>query len=93
MSTTTASDRPARSLRKRQPSKLVDDIDVDLETLLQEHEEKGIDQRAQRDAKKQKKTVTNEEDEKYADALRGYEIPFDSLPALCIERIFAMVSS
>ena len=41
MSTTTASDRPARSLRKRQPSKLVDDIDVDLETLLQEHEEKG----------------------------------------------------
>ena len=74
MSTKTASDRPARSLRKRQPSKLVDDIDVDLETLLQEHEEKGIDQRAQRDAKKQKKTATSEEDEKYADALRGYRV-------------------
>ena len=83
--------RPTRSLRKRQPAKLADDIDFDLETLLKEHEQKGVEYRAKRDAKKQK-IGGDEADEKYADAFKGYDIPFDTLPALCIERIFAMVS-
>ncbi|KAL7555222.1 hypothetical protein ACHAWF_018967 [Thalassiosira exigua] len=89
-----ASSRPTRSLRKRQPTikSLADDIDFDLETLLAEHEREGVDFRAERDAKKQK-TEKDEEDEKYADAFKGYEIPFDALPALCIERIFAMMDS
>ena len=82
---------PTRSLRKRQPAKLADDIDFDLETLLKEHEQSGAEYRAKRDAKKTK-TVKDPEDEKYADAFKGYVIPFDSLPALCIEKVFAMVS-
>lgn len=87
------SSRPVRSLRKRQPStKLSDDLDYDLESLLKEHERKGEEYRAARDAKKRRKFKTPEE-EKYADAFKGYDIPFDALPALCIERIFAMVSS
>lgn len=32
-----------------------------------------------------------EEEAKYAGAFAGYEIPFDALPALCVERIFGMV--
>lgn len=86
-----SSSRPSRSLRKRQPAVLADDIDFDLETLLKEHEKIGEETRAKRDAKKQK-TEVSEEEEKYADAFKGYDIPFDTLPALCIERIFAMVS-
>lgn len=82
---------PTRSLRKR-PVKLADDIDFDLETLLKEHEKSGVEYRAKRDAKKTK-TVKDPEDEKYADAFKGYEIPLDSLPALCIEKIFAMLDS
>jgi len=82
--------RPTRSLRKR-PAKLADDIDFDLETLLKEHEKSGVEYRAKRDAKKTK-TVKDPADEKYADAFKGYEITLDSLPALCIEKIFAMVS-
>ena len=81
---------PTRSLRKR-PAKLADDIDFDLESLLKEHEKSGVEYRAKRDAKKTK-TAKDPEDEKYADAFKGYEIPLDSLPALCIEKIFAMVS-
>eukprot|EP00584_Thalassiosira_punctigera_P021481 CAMPEP_0172562840 /NCGR_PEP_ID=MMETSP1067-20121228/98625_1 /TAXON_ID=265564 ORGANISM="Thalassiosira punctigera, Strain Tpunct2005C2" /NCGR_SAMPLE_ID=MMETSP1067 /ASSEMBLY_ACC=CAM_ASM_000444 /LENGTH=588 /DNA_ID=CAMNT_0013353155 /DNA_START=390 /DNA_END=2153 /DNA_ORIENTATION=+ len=84
---------PSRSLRKRQPARLSDDLDYDLETLLKEHERSGIEHRALRDAKKQKNTEQSDEDAKYADAFKGYEIPFDSLPALCIERIFAMLDS
>jgi len=84
--------RASRSLRKRPPAKLADDLDYDLETLLNEHEKSGVDYRAKRDAKKQK-TGQSEEDEKYADAFKGYDIPFDALPALCIERIFAMLDS
>mmetsp|Transcript_16637 Transcript_16637/g.34983 ORF Transcript_16637/g.34983 Transcript_16637/m.34983 type:complete len:626 (-) Transcript_16637:241-2118(-) len=84
--------RAPRSLRKRQPAKLADDLDYDLETLLKEHELNGVEYRAQRDAKKPKTGETEEED-KYADAFKGYEIPFDTLPALCIERIFAMLDS
>mmetsp|Transcript_22739 Transcript_22739/g.49227 ORF Transcript_22739/g.49227 Transcript_22739/m.49227 type:complete len:626 (-) Transcript_22739:318-2195(-) len=87
-----SSSRPSRSLRKRQPAKLADDIDFDLETLLKEHEQKGAEHRAKRDAKKQK-TGKDEEVDKYAGAFTGYEIPFDTLPALCIERIFAMLDS
>ena len=83
--------RPTRSLRKRQPAKLADDIDFDLETLLKEHEKSGVEYRAKRDAKKTK-TVRDPAEDKYADAFKGYEIPLDSLPALCIEKIFAMVS-
>lgn len=84
------SSRPSRSLRKRQPTKLSEDLDFDLESLLKEHEQKGEEYRAKRDAKKQKK-AKDPEDEKYADAFKGYDIPFDTLPALCIERIFSMV--
>eukprot|EP00578_Thalassiosira_sp_NH16_P010740 CAMPEP_0181119948 /NCGR_PEP_ID=MMETSP1071-20121207/23879_1 /TAXON_ID=35127 /ORGANISM="Thalassiosira sp., Strain NH16" /LENGTH=588 /DNA_ID=CAMNT_0023204539 /DNA_START=88 /DNA_END=1851 /DNA_ORIENTATION=- len=87
-----SSSRPPRSLRKRQPAKLADDIDFDLETLLKEHEKDGEVKRANRDAKKMK-TANNEEDDKYADAFKGYDIPFDTLPALCIERVFAMLDS
>ena len=58
---------------------------------MKEHEKKGEEYRANRDNKKQKVYKT-EEDEKYADAFTGYNIPLDTLPALCIERIFAMVS-
>ncbi len=83
--------RPTRSLRKRQPAKLADDIDFDLETLLKEHEQSGVEYRAKRDAKKTK-TVKDPEDDKYGDAFKGYDIPFESLPALCIEKIFSMVS-
>lgn len=86
------SSRPSRSLRKRQPTKLADDIDFDLESLLKEHEQKGEEYRAAREAKKQKKSIDPEE-EKYADAFKGYDIPFDTLPALCIERIFSMLDS
>ena len=83
--------RPSRSLRKRQPTKLADDYDFDLESLLKEHEKKGEEYRAR---KKQKQPYKTEEDEKYADAFEGCECPpLDTLPALCIERIFAMVSS
>lgn len=82
-----------RSLRKRQPAKLADDIDFDLETLLKEHELSGVEHRAKRDAKKTKVAVKNPEVEKYADAFKGYVIPFESLPALCIEKIFAMLDS
>jgi len=85
--------RPSRSLRKRQPAKLADDLEYDLERLLKQHERRGVEQRATRDAKKQKKGKKNEEDERYADAFKGYEIPFDALPALCIERIFGMLDS
>jgi hypothetical protein len=83
--------RPTRCLRKRLPAKLADDIDFDLETLLKEHELSGVEYRAKRDAKK-RKTVKDPEDEKYADAFKGYDIPLESLPALCIEKIFSMVS-
>ena len=82
-----------RSLRKRQPAKLADDIDFDLETLLKDHEQSGVEHRAKRDAKKIKVAMKDPEDEKYADAFKGYSIPFESLPALCIEKIFAMVSN
>ncbi len=82
--------RPTRSLRKRQPAKLADDIDFDLETLLKEHEQSGVEYRAKRDAKKTK-TVKDPVDDKYADAFKGYDIPLESLPALCIEKIFSMV--
>ena len=84
--------RPSRSLRKRQPVKLADDIDFDLETMLEEHEQSGVEYRAKRDAKRLKSEEVDPEEEKYRDAFKGYDIPFDSLPALCIERIFAMVS-
>lgn len=86
--------RPSRScsLRKRQPAKLADDIDFDLETLLNEHERHGEETRAKRDAKKQK-TEQEVVVDKYAGAFMGYDIPFDALPALCIERIFAMLDS
>lgn len=87
-----SSSRPSRSLRKRQPAKLADDIDFDLETLLKEHERHGEEHRAKRDAKKQK-TGKDEEVDKYAGAFKGYDIPLDALPALCIERIFAMLDS
>jgi hypothetical protein len=90
-SSSTSTACPTRSLRKRQPAKLADDIDFDLETLLKEHEKSGVEYRAKRDAKKTK-TVKDPEDEKYADAFKGYEVPLDSLPSLCIEKIFAMVS-
>ena len=87
------SSRPSRSLRKRQqPAKLADDYDFDLESLLKEHEQKGVEHRAKRDAKKQR-TEKDEEDEKYADAFKGYDIPLDSLPALCIERVLGFVSA
>lgn len=86
-----SSSRPSRSLRKR-PAKLADDLDYDLETLLKEHERLGVEHR-QAAAQKKQKTVADDEDEKYADAFTGYEIPFDALPALCIERIFGMLDS
>lgn len=84
---------PIRSLRKRQPAKLADDIDFDLESLLKEHEKTGVEFRAKRDAKKQKNVDDSDDDEKYIDAFKGCEnIPLDSLPSLCIEKIFSMVS-
>jgi hypothetical protein len=84
---------PTRSLRKRQPAKLADDIDFDLETLLKEHEKTGIEFRAKRDAKKLKNADDSDDDEKYVDAFKGCDaIPLDSLPSLCIEKIFSMVS-
>jgi hypothetical protein len=82
-----------RSLRKRQPAKLADDIDFDLESLLKEHEKTGIEFRAQRDAKKLKNADDSDDDDKYIDAFKDCEsIPLDSLPSLCIEKIFSMVS-
>jgi len=78
----------SRTLRKRQRAgAFSDDIDFDLEELLNDHEENGIAYRAERDAKKAK-----DEDE-YADAFSGYEIALTDLPALCIERIMAMLDS
>ena len=91
MSSSTAAP-PIRSLRKRQPAKLADDIDFDLESLLKEHEKTGIEFRAKR-AKKQKNVEDSDDDEKNIDAFKGCEnIPLDSLPSLCIEKIFSMVS-
>lgn len=87
-----SSSRSTRSLRKRQPAKLADDLDYDLESLLKEHERMGVESRAKRDAKKLKTAAQSEEDARYADAFKGYDIPLDTLPALCIERIYAMVS-
>lgn len=86
--------RPSRSLRKRQPTakRLADDIDFDLETLLEEHEQLGVEHRAKRD-KRLKCEEVDPEEEKYRDAFKGYDIPLDSLPALCIERIFSMLDS
>ncbi|KAL7430449.1 hypothetical protein ACHAXH_002474 [Discostella pseudostelligera] len=85
---------PTRSLRKRQPAKLADDIDFDLETLLKEHEKTGIEFRAKRDAKKLKNADDSDDDEKYVDAFKGCDaIPLDSLPSLCIEKIFSMMDS
>lgn len=88
MTTTMAT---ARTLRKRQRATgaLYDDIDVDLEELLNTHEEDGIAFRAERDAKRAKE----EEQDEYADAFSGYEIALTDLPALCIERIMAMLDS
>lgn len=77
----------SRTLRKRQRAAFSDDIDFDLEELLNVHEEDGIAYRAKRDAKKAK------DDDKYADAFSGYEIALTDLPALCIERIMAMLDS
>lgn len=86
---------PSRALRKRPPATLADDLDYDLERLLKEHERIGAEQRAaRRDAKKRKEAgASAEEDAKYAGAFVGYEIPFDDLPALCVERIFSMMDS
>lgn len=83
---------PTRALRKRQPAKLADDIDFDLESLLIEHEKTGIEFRAKRDAKKHKPIEESDDDEKLIDAFKGPAIPLDSLPALCIEKVFSMVS-
>ena len=52
--------------------------------MLEEHERKGIEHRAKQAAKKLKQT---EEEEVW-----DYEIHFDALPALCIERILAFIS-
>lgn len=79
----------SRTLRKRQRAAFSDDIDFDLEKLLNDHEEKGIAFRAERDAKK----IKDEEEAEYADAFSGYTIALDSLPALCLERIMAMLES
>ena len=86
------SSRSSRSLRKRQPTKLADDYDFDLESLLKDHEKKGEEYRAKKKQKAAGGAYKTDDDEKYADAFTGYEIPFDTLPSLCIERIFSMVS-
>jgi len=81
----------SRTLRKRQRAgAFSDDIDFDLEELLNDHEENGIAYRAERDAKRAK---DEEQDDEYADAFSGYEIALTDLPALCIERIMAMLDS
>ena len=69
-----------------------DDYDFDLESLLKDHEKKGEEYRAKKKQKAAGGAYKSDEDEKYADAFTGYEIPFDTLPSLCIERIFSMVS-
>lgn len=78
--------RSSRSKRIRY--NLAEDFDHDdLESLLAEHERKGQEYRAKRDAKSSKPG-----EDKYVWKHPGYDIPLDSLPALCIERIFSYVS-
>lgn len=82
------------SLRKRQPAMVLKDDykGVDLDKLLAEHEDSGLEYRAKRDAKKQK--VKQEQEEKeLKEVFSGYDIPLDSLPALCIEGIYSMLDS
>mmetsp|Transcript_6537 Transcript_6537/g.14191 ORF Transcript_6537/g.14191 Transcript_6537/m.14191 type:complete len:628 (+) Transcript_6537:211-2094(+) len=82
------------SLRKRQPNSVLKDDykDVDLDKLLEEHERSGEESRAQRVAKKQK-TQREEEEKELKQIFSGYDIPLDTLPALCIERIYNMLDS
>jgi hypothetical protein len=72
MSSSTSTARPARSLRKRKPAKLADDIYFNLETLHKEHEQSGAEYRAKRDAKK---TGTDDgpQDEKQAGTCEGFD--------------------
>lgn len=75
-----SSPRPRRSARSKRI--LYTEFDDDsLESLLQDHEQKGLEFRA---AKKRK----DEHEWEHP----GYEIPLDSLPALCVERILGYIS-
>ena len=79
----------SRTLRKRQRiATFSDDIEFDLEEILNDHEDAGIAYRAERDAKK-----AREEEQLYIEAFSGYQIALTDLPALCIERIMAMLDS
>lgn len=87
-----SSQRQSRSLRKRtKPARYADDID-DLESMLKEHEQKGVEERAAKN-KRLKTPEDEKEEDPYADAFKGYDIPFDAMPDLCIERIFGMLDS
>jgi len=59
--------------------------------MLKEHEQKGVEERAAKN-KRLKTPEDEKEEDPYADAFKGYDIPFDAMPDLCIERIFGMVS-
>eukprot|EP00970_Alexandrium_tamarense_P009841 scaffold1967_cov199-Alexandrium_tamarense.AAC.23 len=59
--------------------------------MLAEHERKGIEYRAKRDAKKHKKSDRDDEETIWKNP--GYDIPFDTLPALCIEKVFSYIDS